>query len=141
MKITLPITVLAYETDYGGVVSNTRYVEYLERGRYALLHSTGLTIRDVWATHGVQPVVRRTEIDYLGFALHEDTLELAVAVVEHSGARTILSFELIRPADGAVLMRARQTLAYMNQDYKPVRVPAIYRDALAVEEWGVRCGE
>ena len=48
MTITLPITVVAFETDFGGVVSNTRYVEYVERGRYALLHAAGLKISEVW---------------------------------------------------------------------------------------------
>ena len=44
MKIELPITVVAFETDFGGVVSNTRYLEYIERGRYALLHAAGLLL-------------------------------------------------------------------------------------------------
>ena len=130
----LDITVLAYETDFGGVVSNTRYPEYLERGRYALLHRNGLKVRDIWEEHGVQPVVRRVEIDYLGFARHEDALQLAVNAASHAGAKTVLQFHLMRPADGATILRARQTLAYLNTNWRPVRVPEIYRAAMPVEE-------
>ena len=132
--VILPLRVLAYETDYGGVVSNTRYVEYLERGRYALVHGAGLTVTQIWDEHGVQPVVRRTEIDYLDTARHEDELELRVWTHEHTRATSVLRFELTRERDGAVLMRARQTLAYINTRWKPVRVPEIYRAAMPVDE-------
>ena len=133
MSVILPIMVLAYETDYGAVVSNTRYLEYLERGRYALLHSVGLPVEKVWAEQGVQPVVRRVEVDYLAFARHEDQLELHIRVEEHAGASSILAFELIRPADGKTVMRARQTLAYLNRSWKPVRVPALYKEKMPAE--------
>jgi YbgC/YbaW family acyl-CoA thioester hydrolase len=136
MKITLPITVIAFETDYDGVVSNTRYLEYIERGRYALLHATGLKVREVWEHHGVQPVVRGVEINYLGFARHEDDLRLIAWVDSHSGATTMLRYEIERVEDGAVLMRAMQTVAYVNTKRKPTRVPAIFREVLSVENDG-----
>jgi acyl-CoA thioesterase FadM len=37
------------------------------------------------------------------------------------------------PTDGAVLMRATQTLAYLNAAWKPTRVPAVFRDALPAD--------
>ena len=126
MTIQLPITVVAFETDFGGVVSNTRYLEYIERGRYALMHEAGLKISEVWETHGVQPVVRSVEVEYLGFARHEDELVLDVSVAEIQAARSILRFELKRGDE--VLMRATQTLAYLNRNWKPTRVPPIYRE-------------
>lgn len=126
MKIELPITVVAFETDFGGVVSNTRYIEYIERGRYALLHKAGLKISEVWKTHGVQPIVRRVEVEYLGFARHEDELVLEVSVAEIQAAKSILRFNLKRGDE--VLMRATQTLAYLNRNWKPTRVPPIYRE-------------
>jgi YbgC/YbaW family acyl-CoA thioester hydrolase len=134
MKVTLPITVVAFETDYGGVVSNTRYLEYIERGRYAMLKAAGLKIEDVWQSHGVQPIVRRVEIDYLGSARHEDELELNIEVQEHSKSTSILLFTLRRVADEITLMRATQTLAYINTRWRPVRVPDVFRSALAKVE-------
>jgi acyl-CoA thioester hydrolase len=134
MRISLPILVVAFETDFGGVVSNTRYVEYIERARYALWHSAGLQVERTWREHGVQGVVRRVEVDYLGFAKHEDELEIAVEVGEIGGARLILNYELSRSPDGAVLMRARQTLAFLNTNWKPVRVPEIFRSNLTLGE-------
>ena len=134
MKVILPIHVVAFETDFGGVVSNTRYLEYIERGRYALMHEANLTVASALELCGAQPVVRRVEVDYLQAARHEDELELHIVVEAHQGARTVLSFELIRPRDGVLIMRARQTLAYLNQDWKPVRVPELFKEKWEVEE-------
>jgi acyl-CoA thioester hydrolase len=131
MKISLPILVVAFETDFGGVVSNTRYVEYIERARYALWHASGLQVEKTWKEFGVQGVVRRVEIDYLGFAKHEDELEIAVEATEIGRASLVLSYELSRPADGAILMRARQTMAFLNTNWRPTRVPDVFRAALS----------
>ncbi len=132
MKVTLPITVVAFETDYGGVVSNTRYLEYIERGRYALLHACGLKIEEMWQTHGVQPIVRRVEIEYLGAARHEDELKLDIEVQEHGKSTSTLLFTLRRGE--TALMRATQTLAYINTRWRPVRVPDVFRQALLQSE-------
>jgi acyl-CoA thioester hydrolase len=132
MTITLPITVIAFETDYGGVVSNTRYLEYLERGRYALLHSAGLKIEEVWKEVGVQPVVRHIEVEYLAPAHHEDELELQVTVEAHGKTSTTIQYELRRRGESTLLLRAKQTLAYINTRWRPSRVPEIFRQCLPV---------
>jgi acyl-CoA thioester hydrolase len=133
MQIVLPISVLAFETDFGGVVSNTRYPEYLERGRHEMMRVAGLKTGEVWEQHNAMPILRRVEIDYLGFARHEDDLILRARVASHTRATTLIEFELTRPLDGVVIMRARQTLAYLNKSWRPTRVPEIYRQMLAPE--------
>ncbi|RYX81770.1 acyl-CoA thioesterase [bacterium] len=130
MKVILPILVHAFETDFGGVVSNTRYLEYLERGRYHLLHEAGLPVEETWANEGAMAVVRRVEADYLNFARHEERLELSTWASEWSGASVIVSHEIVRPKDGVVILRARQTIAFMNRSWRPTRVPKSYRDSL-----------
>jgi acyl-CoA thioester hydrolase len=130
MKVTLPIIVIAFETDYEGVVSNTRYLEYMERGRYALLQAAGLSVEQMLKGSGVQPVIRRVEIDYIGVARHEDALELGVEVQEWRGASAILAHELRRADDQSLVMRGRQTLAFINENWRPVRVPALFKQKL-----------
>ncbi len=128
----LPIRVMAFETDYGGVVSNTRYLEYLERGRYALLQAADLRIENLWQEIGVQPVVREVHIEYLAPARHEEQLQLSICVASHSKSSTVLNFEL-RREDGeqsTLLLRASQTLAYINARWKPSRVPQIFLERL-----------
>ena len=130
MKITLPILVVAFETDFGGVVSNVRYLEYIERARYALWHTAGLQVEKTWKEFGVQGVVRRVEVDYLGFAKHEDELEISALVGEIGGARLVLEYEITRPKDGATILKARQTMAFLNTQWRPVRVPSVFLEKL-----------
>lgn len=132
MKIILPINVVAFETDYGGVVSNTRYLEYVERGRYAIFHAAGFKMEEFAQTHQVQFVVRKIEMEYLSPARHEDELELAVSIAAHGRTTTTLHFELHRKGESTLLMRAEQTLVYINNNWRPVRVPQIFRDAFPV---------
>jgi acyl-CoA thioester hydrolase len=134
MKVTLPINVVAFETDYGGVVSNTRYLEYIERGRYALFHAAGFNMEDYTRESGILFVVRKVEIEYLSPARHEDALELQVIVAEHTRTSTKLKFELRRKGEEQLLLRAEQSLVYISQNWRPVRVPQIFRDAFPVEQ-------
>lgn len=128
MKVILPIHVVGFETDFGGVVSNTRYLEYLERGRHALMKSANLTIAQALELTGAQPVVRRVEVEYIISARHEDDLELHIFIEAHERVRTILRFELYRLRDGVLLMRARQEMVYLTLDWKPMRVPALFKE-------------
>ncbi len=130
-SVTLPILVHAFETDFGGVVSNTRYLEFLERGRYALLHAAGLPVEKTWRENGIMAIVRRVEADYLNFARHEEALTLKTWVSEWKGATATVSHEITRDCDGVTILRARQTIAFLNREWKPTRVPAIYRECLA----------
>ena len=132
MKIILPINVVAFETDYGGVVSNTRYLEYIERGRYALFHAAGFKMEEFASSHQVQFVVRKIEMEYLSPARHEDELELSITIAAHGKTTTTLQFELHRKGESTLLMRAEQTLVYINEKWRPVRVPQIFRDAFPV---------
>lgn len=130
MKIELPILVHAFETDFGGVVSNTRFLEWFERGRYALLHAANLPVEETWSQEGVMAVVRRVEVDYLSFARHEDALVLTTRASEWNRATAVVEHEIVRTKDGVVIARAKQTIAFLNQSWKPTRVPSSYREKL-----------
>jgi acyl-CoA thioester hydrolase len=131
MKNKISILVHAYETDFYGVVSNTRYPEYLERGRYALLHAVGLPVEKTWQEEGVMALVRRVEIDYITFARHEELLELETWVDEWRGASAVVHHVLTRVSDGATIIKARQTMAFINRNSKATRAPKSYLEKLS----------
>jgi len=130
MKNKIQFIVHAYETDFYGVVSNTRYLEFLERGRYALLHKVDLPVEKTWQEDGVMALVRRAEIDYLAFARHEELLELETWVDEWRGASAVVHHVLTRVSDGATIIKARQTMAFINRNSKATRAPKSYLEKL-----------
>lgn len=60
----LPIKVRDYEVDAQGIVNNANYQHYLEHTRHMFCEQAGVSFRDMHAA-GIDPVVRRIEIDYL----------------------------------------------------------------------------
>ena len=60
----MPIKVRDYEVDVQGIVNNANYQHYLEHTRHMFCEQAGVSFRDMHAD-GLDPVVRRIEIDYL----------------------------------------------------------------------------
>lgn len=60
----MPIKVRDYEVDAQGIVNNANYQHYLEHTRHMFCEHAGVSFRDMHAS-GLDPVVRRIEIDYL----------------------------------------------------------------------------
>lgn len=134
MRNKIRFIVHAYETDFYGVVSNTRYLEFLERGRYALLHAVDLPVEKTWQEDGIMALLRRVEVDYLAFARHEEELELETWVDEWRGASAVVHHVLTRVSDGATIIKARQTMAFINRNSKATRAPKSYLEKLRVQE-------
>jgi acyl-coA thioester hydrolase, ybgC/ybaW family len=60
----LPMKVRDYEVDVEGIVNNANYLHYLEHTRHEFCEQAGLSFRDMHL-QGIDPVVRKIEIEYL----------------------------------------------------------------------------
>jgi len=60
----LEMDVRDYEVDYEGIVNNSVYLNYMEHTRHEFCKQAGLTF-EAMHLNGIDPVVRRAEIDYL----------------------------------------------------------------------------
>lgn len=123
--------VMFFDTDCGQVVHNIAYLRMIETCRTRLAAKLGMDLRSMSATH-LYPVVIRTEIDYKHPAKLGDWLIIRGRLAEVSRARFWCAFEMLREADGALLVTARQALALVQMpEGKPTRLPA---------DWVVRWG-
>ena len=120
-----------FDTDCGGVVHNIAYLRMIETCRTRLAALMGMDLRTM-SDRAVFPVVTRTEIDYRRPAKLGDWLTIRGRLDELSRARFWCAFEMIREADGALLVSARQALALVEMPHgKPLRLPAEW-----AEQWG-----
>ncbi|SFR50779.1 acyl-CoA thioester hydrolase [Marinobacter gudaonensis] len=122
---TMDITVRAEDTDRLGHANNVVYVRWLEEVSWAHIESLGMT----WALHeetGKAMAITRTEIDYLSAANAGDELVLGTWLTDFDGRfRSSRQFQLVRPADGRVLVRAVSTHACVDlKTQRPSRAPA-----------------
>jgi YbgC/YbaW family acyl-CoA thioester hydrolase len=124
--------VMFFDTDCGGVVHNIAYLRMIETCRTRLAAVMGMDLRTM-AENRVFPVVTRTEADYRRPAKLGDWITIRGRLDELGKARFWCAFEMIREADGALLVTARQSLALVAMpEGKPQRLPAEW-----VEAWGV----
>lgn len=131
-RISTEIRVMYFDTDAGGVVHNIVYLRFIETARTLLAIQMGMDFKEIERT-GVHAVVTRTEIDYKSPARLGDVLLVQGRVVEWSGVRFWVEFEIIRPSDGALMVKCRQALALVQMPSgKPVRLPAGFPATLSL---------
>lgn len=121
-----------FDTDAGGVVHNIAYLRFIETARTYLAMQMGMSFEEIARTR-IHPVVVRTEIDYKRPAVLGDLILVNGRVTETSGIRFWVEFEIVRPSDGAVLVKCRQALALVQMpEGKPVRLPKGFPDSFSL---------
>ena len=112
------------DTDAGGVVYHSRYLNFFERARTEWLRSLGVHQAALAAEEGIVFIIRRMEIDFLRAARMDDELDVSVHSVKTGGSRLGFGQEMVRKSDGEVLARAVVTAACLEaESFKPRRLP------------------
>ena len=112
-RIRTEVQVMFFDTDCGGVVHNIAYLRFVEIARTLLAEQLGLSLGEMAATQKY-PVVVRTEIDYRRAAKLGDRLVVDAWLDEIARVRFWCAFRIVRPADDALIVQCRQTLALVQ---------------------------
>ncbi|APC71959.1 TPA: acyl-CoA thioesterase [Pseudomonas aeruginosa] len=125
----IDLRVLAEDIDGLGHANNAVYVSWLERCAWRHSQRLGLDLAEYLRLDRAMAVLRH-EIDYLAAAYEGDELQLATWIVESDQRlRMNRRFQLVRPADGATLLRAQTTFVCIElSSGKPKRMPAEFID-------------
>ncbi len=125
----LPTRVYVADTDFSGVVYHARYLEFFERGRSEFLRNIGCN--NIELASGTQStssteeklffVVHRINITYSRPAHMDDLLTVQTRLERVQGARFFMNQQIMR--GNILLVEAQVTLAIMNQEGKPRRLP------------------
>jgi acyl-CoA thioester hydrolase len=118
------IEVGAQDIDGLGHANNAVYVSWMERCAWQHSQSLGLDLVAYRRLDRAMAVLRH-EIDYLASAYEEQQLQMATWIIE-SDQRLKMDrcFQLIRPADGMTLLRAKTTFVCIElSSGKPKRMP------------------
>lgn len=97
-----------YEVDCQGIVNNANYLHYLELTRHRFCEDAGWSFAAMHAA-GVDPVVRRVEIDYLS-SLTLSQWMVSKLWLERRGARFLFHQDIYREADARLVARAVVTI-------------------------------
>ena len=125
-RIRTDVQVMFFDTDCAAVVHNIAYLRFIEVARTLLAEQLGLGLSQM-AQNQKYPVVVRTEIDYRSAARLGDRLIVEGWLDRLGRVRFWCAFQIMRPADNALIAECRQMLAIIQMpEAKVLRVP---------EEW------
>ena len=113
------------DTDLAGIVYYANYLKFIERARSEWVRTLGIDQVRLKDDEGIVFAVRRVEADYIAPAHFDDELEVTTVPVAVTGARVVLTQEVIR--GGERLFSAQVTLVALSDTGHPVRLPANIR--------------
>lgn len=102
------IKVRDYETDSQGIVNNANYLHYLELTRHEFCEHAGTSFRAM-QLRGIDPVVRRIDIEYLSPLRPGDSM-VSRLTMRRDGARFIFDQHIFNAADLTPVVRAQVTV-------------------------------
>lgn len=125
----LPLRVYYEDTDAGGLVYHSRYLNYAERARSELLRLLGIHQAELMAAEGVAFAVRDCSMEFLKPARFDERLEIRSRLVEIAAAWISAEQDIWRGGDRLVAIKIR--VAAVRRNGRPTRIPGPVRAALA----------
>ncbi|WP_103172260.1 tol-pal system-associated acyl-CoA thioesterase [Paracoccus sp. SY] len=129
MMHSLAVRVYYEDTDLAGIVYYANYLKFIERGRSEWLRALGVDQLRLKTDSGHVFAVRRIEADYLRPARFDDLLAVETTLDQMTAARIVVSQTVRR--EGDPLFTARVTLACLDAQGRPVRLPKGLAETLA----------
>jgi YbgC/YbaW family acyl-CoA thioester hydrolase len=118
----IDLTVYPDECDAFGHLNQASFLALFERARWEMLaRGPGM---DVFTRHGAWPAVRKAAIDYHLAAYPGDVLRFHQALVHHGRSSFTIRQTARRVRDDALISTAEFVFVCINQDGRPVPVPA-----------------
>jgi acyl-CoA thioester hydrolase len=109
-----PVRVYYEDTDAGGIVYHTMYLNFMERARSEWLRALGFEQDDLMRDDNRLFAVRRIEVEYVLPARFNDQLLVTVAVTRLGRASMDFYQEIRRAADALLLCSARIKIACLD---------------------------
>jgi len=117
----LDIRVYYEDTDHSGRVYHANYLKFCERGRSETLKCAGIE-HTALAADDLYFIVRHMDCDFLGGAVIDDIVTVETRLHQAGKAKFVLD-QAVALA-GKVLFSAKVTLAMVNAQGRPQRIPS-----------------
>ena len=122
MKHTMDLRIYYQDTDAGGIVYHSNYLDYAERARSEFLRDVGLPVNDL-LERDVAFVIKKAEINYKSPARLEDLLTVHTSIGEIRGASMVMN-QTIKRGDMELVDIVLQAVFVNPKTMSPIRIPA-----------------
>ncbi len=121
-----PIRVYYENTDSGGVVYHSQYLNFMERARTEWLRNLGFEQDILKEEHQCIFVVKKIEIDFMKPARFNDLLIVSTQLKESAFASFLLIQNIFNQKTNEILCKADVKIAAVYPDiFKPRRIPKL----------------
>ena len=129
IDFSFPVRVYYQDTDAGGVVYHTCYLNFMERARYEWLRALGFNVNSLTAVHKALFMVRSIDVVYFKPAVLDDLLSVTVTANEIGRSRITLLQEIV--CNHVKLVSATIHVVCVGAEtLKPVSIPAPLREKI-----------
>ncbi len=117
------------ETDQMKVVYHSNYIVWMEVGRVEFLRQLGFTYR-VMESEGFHLPVVEVKCRYRQPAIYDDEIIIRTHLANMRGPMIRFGYEVIRPADDALLAEGESTHFVVGNDMQRTTLPSKYLQAM-----------
>lgn len=118
----MKIRIYYQDTDAGGIVYHSNYLDFAERARSEMMYEMGISNK-ILLERGIAFVIRHADLEYLSPARLEDELTLITQVDEIKNASMNVTQTFYRNEQKLVIVRLQVAFIDPNT-IRPVRLPA-----------------
>jgi acyl-CoA thioester hydrolase len=121
------------ETDQMGVVYHSNYFLYFELGRTEYMRQRGYAYADL-ERQGIFLAVVEANCKYKAGAKYDDPIIIRTSVGKTTNVTIMFQYQVFREQDNVLLVEGSTTLACLNKDNRPQRIPEEIARALAADK-------
>ncbi len=122
-EFVLQVRVYYEDTDAGGVVYHSNYLNFMERARTEWLRHAGFEQNTLIEKKGILFAVRKINIDYNKPALFNDLLNIKTRIIEQRKASFIFEQVISNQAEDTVCKADIKIACLNSQTMKPEPIP------------------
>lgn len=124
-----PVRVYYEDTDAGGVVYHSNYLNFMERARTEWLRALGFEQPQVKADLGVIIVVHSMQVEFKSPAYFNDMLDIHCKLTKLGRGSIEMEQKIMR--EHHLLIKAQVKLAFVNAEtFRPLGIPADIKAAM-----------
>jgi len=119
------------DTDSGGVVYHSNYLNFMERARTEWLRSLHLNQADLKKKDKIMFVVANVNIDYKKAARFNDELDIETSLDKIGASRIDLNQNIMKNSD--LYTSAKVSIACIHSEtFKPQRIPKLIKQQMEI---------
>ena len=118
------------DTDVGGVVYYSNYLNFLERARTEMIETVGLSNKKLLEESKTLIIVKSCNIEYVSPAKLEDKITIYSSIESLSKASFVIIQNIMK--DDTLIVKAKLKLVTVNQEGKPIKIPSVLEKKLLI---------